>query len=175
MSSEQAIVTSGSPTSLPASPTVPDSDNPNTSSARPAVEETVDPPTYLTAVSSSGPNFGFPPGYFIIRSVATGRLLDVAHNELSDGAEVISWPEMESSLVEGEFATSQSRYSSGYSWALLGFRKPEADNQVFFIDTTGALCSRQSGHAIDVEGDLHYTVAIKSSPADFYLQTGNLC
>jgi len=24
--------------------------------------------------------------------------------------------------------------------------------QVFFIDTSGALCSRASGHAIDVEG-----------------------
>jgi len=94
-----------------------------------------DPPTYLSAVSSSaGQNYGFPPGYFIIRSVATGRLLDIEHNDVDDGTEVISWPEMESSLVEG-------------------FRKPEADNQVFFIDTTGALCSRQSDHAIDVEGN----------------------
>jgi len=30
---------------------------------------------------------------------------------------------------------------------------PEANNQVFFIDTSGALCSRSSGHAIDVEDD----------------------
>lgn len=33
-----------------------------------------------------------------------------------------------------------------------GFRDPNANNQVFFIDTSGALCSRSSGHAIDVEG-----------------------
>ncbi len=30
-------------------------------------------------------------------------------------------------------------------------RKPESNNQVFFIDASGALCSRSSGHAIDVE------------------------
>ena len=53
----------------------------------------------------------------------------------------------------------------------LGLRMPEANNQVgcttlfrtatvkshflkvFFIDTSGALCSRSSGHAIDVEGE----------------------
>jgi len=34
-----------------------------------------------------------------------------------------------------------------------GLRLPEANNQVFFIDTSGALCSRSSGHAIDIEGD----------------------
>jgi hypothetical protein len=34
-----------------------------------------------------------------------------------------------------------------------GFRKAEADNQVFFIDnSTGVLCSKLAGHAIDVEG-----------------------
>jgi len=31
-------------------------------------------------------------------------------------------------------------------------RIPESNNQVFFIDTSGALCSRSSGHAVDVEG-----------------------
>lgn len=31
-------------------------------------------------------------------------------------------------------------------------RDPQANNQVFFIDTSGALCSRASGHAIDIEG-----------------------
>lgn len=82
--------------------------------------------------SSRSSTFGFPGGYFVIRSKATGRLLDIEHDDFHDGANVILWPEMETSLVEG-------------------FRKPEADNQVFFIDTSGALCSRSSGHAIDVE------------------------
>ena len=31
-------------------------------------------------------------------------------------------------------------------------RSPESNNQVFFVDTSGALCSRSSGHAVDVEG-----------------------
>ncbi|KAF8560152.1 WD40 repeat-like protein [Imleria badia] len=78
---------------------------------------------------------GFPPGYFVIRSVATGRLWDVSSDEVEDGTPVILWSEKEQSLVEG-------------------LRSPEANNQVFFIDTSGALCSRASGHAIDVEGDL---------------------
>jgi len=78
--------------------------------------------------------FGFPSGYFIIRSVATHRLLDVEGDEIEDGTEIALWPEKESSLVEG-------------------LRLPEANNQVFFIDTSGALCSRSSGHAIDVEDD----------------------
>ncbi|KAJ4485716.1 hypothetical protein J3R30DRAFT_3668113 [Lentinula aciculospora] len=75
---------------------------------------------------------GFPPGYFIIRSLATGRLLDVAGDYTEDGNDVILWPEKETSLVESR-------------------RDPQANNQVFFIDTSGALCSRASGHAIDIE------------------------
>ncbi|KDR85585.1 hypothetical protein GALMADRAFT_234533 [Galerina marginata CBS 339.88] len=75
---------------------------------------------------------GFPPGYFIIRSVASNRLLDVTLDDIEDGTEVALWPEKEKSLVES-------------------FRDPETNNQVFFIDTSGALCSRSAGHAIDVE------------------------
>ncbi|KAH0838130.1 hypothetical protein J3R83DRAFT_6380 [Lanmaoa asiatica] len=78
--------------------------------------------------------FGFPPGYFVIRSVATGRLWDVSSDEVEDGTSVILWPEKEQSLVES-------------------LRSPEANNEVFFIDTSGVLCSRASGHAIDVQGD----------------------
>jgi hypothetical protein len=43
---------------------------------------------------------GFPPGYFIIRSVATNRLLDVTQDDIEDGTEIILWPEKEMSLVE---------------------------------------------------------------------------
>ncbi|KAK7063725.1 hypothetical protein R3P38DRAFT_2819980 [Favolaschia claudopus] len=77
---------------------------------------------------------GFPPGYFVIRSVASNRLLDVSMDEAEDGTEILLWPEKDSSIVETR-------------------RSPEANNQVFFIDTSGALCSRASGHALDVEDD----------------------
>lgn len=77
---------------------------------------------------------GFPSGYFVIRSVACARLLDVTMDEIEDGTEIALWPEKEKSLVES-------------------FRDPETNNQVFFIDTSGALCSRSAGHAVDVEED----------------------
>ncbi|KAA1477294.1 hypothetical protein DENSPDRAFT_844509 [Dentipellis sp. KUC8613] len=77
-------------------------------------------------------NFGFPAGYFVIRSLSSGRLLDVSEDLSDDGTEIILWPEKEKSLVET-------------------FRGPESNNQVFFIDVYGALCSRASGHAIDIE------------------------
>lgn len=81
---------------------------------------------------TSSNDFGFPPGCFILRSVSTKRLLDVASDSVRDSAPIILWPEKDNSLVES-------------------FRRPEAGNQVFFIDTSGALCARASGHAIDVE------------------------
>ncbi|KIY50678.1 hypothetical protein FISHEDRAFT_39125 [Fistulina hepatica ATCC 64428] len=77
---------------------------------------------------------GFPIGYFVVRNLATGRLLDVQGDAIEDGTPVILWPEKEMYLVETR-------------------RSAEANNQVFFVDTSGALCSRASGHAIDVEGD----------------------
>ncbi|KAF7347353.1 hypothetical protein MVEN_01491000 [Mycena venus] len=78
--------------------------------------------------------YGFPPGYFVIRSVASNRLLDVHMDGVEDGTELLLWPETESSIVESR-------------------RNPESNNQVFFIDPSGALCSRSAGHAIDIEGD----------------------
>ncbi|KAJ7665090.1 hypothetical protein DFH06DRAFT_1186604 [Mycena polygramma] len=78
--------------------------------------------------------YGFPPGYFVIRSVASQRLLDVSMDDIEDGTEVLLWPEKDSSIVESR-------------------RNPDANNQVFFIDPSGALCSRSAGHAVDVEGD----------------------
>lgn len=44
--------------------------------------------------------YGFPPGYFIIRSVATERLLDVDQDQVEDGSDLVLWPEKEYSLVE---------------------------------------------------------------------------
>lgn len=48
-----------------------------------------------------GQDNGFPPGYFIIRSDATNRLLDVHDDDVRDGAHLILWPEKETSLVQG--------------------------------------------------------------------------
>jgi len=78
--------------------------------------------------------YGFPTGYFVVRNVATNRVLDVTGDNMEDGTEIILWSENDTSLVETR-------------------RRPEANNQVFFIDTSGALCSRSSGHAVDIEGD----------------------
>ncbi|KAF7302912.1 hypothetical protein MKEN_01253500 [Mycena kentingensis (nom. inval.)] len=88
----------------------------------------------MTASEPLLETYGFPPGYFVIRSVASNRLLDVTEDGFEDGTEINLWPEKETALVETR-------------------RSPEANNQVFFIDTSGALCSRSSGHAVDVEGD----------------------
>ncbi|KZT30917.1 WD40 repeat-like protein [Neolentinus lepideus HHB14362 ss-1] len=75
---------------------------------------------------------GFPPGFFVIISLATGRLLDVTASAVDDSTELILYPEQEKSLVDS-------------------LRNPVHDNQVFCIDPSGALSSRSSGHAIDVE------------------------
>lgn len=48
------------------------------------------------------PLHGFPEGYFVIRSVASDRLLDVALDDVEDGTEVLLFPEKEHSLVESK-------------------------------------------------------------------------
>ena len=95
---------------------------------------------------------GFPPGYFVIRSVATNRLLDVKGDSVEDGTEIVLWPEKEGSLVEGPFVLVCQTIFYIELIHTSGFRNPNANNQVFFIDTAGFLCSRSSGHAVDVEG-----------------------
>lgn len=62
-----------------------------------------DPPPYTPSIFSAAAetNYGFPPGYFVIRSLATGKLLDVEQDDVEDSAEIILWPEKESSLVDG--------------------------------------------------------------------------
>jgi WD repeat-containing protein 23 len=44
--------------------------------------------------------FGFPPGYFVVRNIATNRLLDIENDQVEDSTEIILWPEKEYSLVE---------------------------------------------------------------------------
>lgn len=92
---------------------------------------------------------GFPHGYFVIRSVATNRLLDVQGDCVEDGTEIVLWPEKEGSLVEGPLVPIIKPFVLIHA---PGFRDPNANNQVFFIDTAGFLCSRSSGHAVDIEG-----------------------
>ncbi|KAI0651973.1 WD40 repeat-like protein [Trametes meyenii] len=77
-------------------------------------------------------SFGFPQGYFMLRSIGTGRVLDVSQGLDEDGTDIILWPATDSSQVES-------------------MRRPDSNNQVFFIDISGALSSRSSGHAIDIE------------------------
>ena len=48
-------------------------------------------------------NTGFPSGYFIIRSVASERLLDVTMDDTEDGTEIGLWPEKEKSLVDSQY------------------------------------------------------------------------
>ena len=64
-----------------------------------------DPPPYTPPASGMNNNYGFPNGYFVIRSIATGNLLDVARDKVDDGTEIVLWPEKESSLVEGKSYT----------------------------------------------------------------------
>jgi hypothetical protein len=47
-------------------------------------------------------DYGFPPGYFVLHSVSSGRMLDVSSHSVQDGASVILWPETDNSLVEGK-------------------------------------------------------------------------
>ncbi|KAF9651384.1 hypothetical protein BDM02DRAFT_3110823 [Thelephora ganbajun] len=88
----------------------------------------------MSALHVDTESLGFPIGYFSIKSVATGRLLEVYRNETNDSSPLALWPAKEQFLVEA-------------------LRSPDADNQVFFVDSTGALCSRASGHAIDIDGE----------------------
>ncbi|KAH7107036.1 hypothetical protein BKA62DRAFT_685816 [Auriculariales sp. MPI-PUGE-AT-0066] len=76
---------------------------------------------------------GWPLGYFMLRNRGNGRVFDVATGSAADGTDVILFPLKEPSRV-------------------LSLRDPEADNQIFFIDLDGNLCSKAAGHAVDVEG-----------------------
>ncbi|KZV99025.1 hypothetical protein EXIGLDRAFT_726508 [Exidia glandulosa HHB12029] len=91
-----------------------------------------EPPSYMESEAPSGVG-GFPMGYFMIRSKTSDRVWDVETGSHDDSTEVILWPCRETSRVST-------------------MRDHTTDNQVFFIDTEGALCSKASGHAIDVEG-----------------------
>lgn len=72
-----------------------DADEPKTEMQLPATDTVVPLSVELNS-------YGFPQGYFMLRSFGTGRLLDVAQGHLEDGTEVILWPATETSQVECE-------------------------------------------------------------------------
>lgn len=82
--------------------------------------------TALFTMSAESQSLGFPQGYFVIRSVATGRLLDVSGSEVEDGTEVILWPEKEQSLVESECAGVRP-FSSVMLLCVCRFQRPERE------------------------------------------------
>src|SRR6267154_1066426 len=45
---------------------------------------------------------GFPPGFFVLHSVSSRRMLDVCSDSVQDGASIVLWPEKDNSLVEGK-------------------------------------------------------------------------
>ena len=59
---------------------------------------------------ASSNDFGFPPGCFILRSVSTKRLLDVASDSVRDSAPVILWPAKDNSLVESRSFVAQDSF-----------------------------------------------------------------
>ena len=56
--------------------------------------------TQMNALHVDTETLGFPTGYFSIRSVATGRLLEIYKNATDDGSPLALWPAKEQSLVE---------------------------------------------------------------------------
>jgi DDB1- and CUL4-associated factor 11 len=59
-----------------------------------------EPKTPTGPLPSHMESTGFPPGYFVIRSVATGKLLDVRGGQTADGTEIILFPGTDNSLVD---------------------------------------------------------------------------
>lgn len=55
----------------------------------------------LTPMDADLHTYGFPAGYFVVKNVANGRLLDVQSDLVEDGTPLILYPESETSLVEG--------------------------------------------------------------------------
>jgi len=52
--------------------------------------------------NASSNDYGFPPGCFVLRSVSSGRMLDVASDSVQDSSPIILWPEKDNSLVESK-------------------------------------------------------------------------
>ncbi|KAG8897204.1 hypothetical protein FRC01_011441 [Tulasnella sp. 417] len=125
------------------------------------------PPSYSPRSSYAGPSgsggvyinaeTGFPGG-----NVGANKVLDVARGEHDDGTDVILWDEKESSLVEGKrlerlFKAISTALAEQIFYFVEVMRDPEADNQLFFMDYNGHLCSKVVGLPIDID-DGHLVV-----------------
>ena len=73
------------------------------------------PPPYETP-SAAFSSTSFPQGYFLIKSRATGRVLDVEHGALADSTEIILWPEHDQYHVESEHWRNDHHASVSYLW-----------------------------------------------------------
>lgn len=62
-------------------------------------------PTQIPPLNAELTDYGFPQGYFMLRSAGTGRVLDVFQGLKEDGTPIILWPATETSLVECEQRT----------------------------------------------------------------------
>ena len=71
---------------------------------------------------------GFPPGYFVVRSVASGRLLDVTMDDIENGTGIGLWPEKEKSLVKVS-SVSPLVVNHLVVEPETGFRDPGVNNQ----------------------------------------------
>ena len=60
----------------------------------------------LTSMEADLNTYGFPSGYFVLKNVATDRVLDVQGDAVEDGTNVILYQETETSLVEGELKSA---------------------------------------------------------------------
>lgn len=64
--------------------------------------------SHTMTMTAGDEDYGFPAGYFVVRSTASDRLLDVSGESVKNGTDIILYPEKEKSLVEGAFCSSIS-------------------------------------------------------------------
>ena len=62
-------------------------------------------------------DYGFPGGDFVLRSVSSGRMLDVSSDSVQDGTPIILWPEKDNSLVEGKLLIVYYAFHAGLTSA----------------------------------------------------------
>lgn len=81
---------------------------------------------------TGGGTFGFPTAYFVIKSVASNWVLDVAGDGIEDGTEIILWPEKDFSLLECKLCGRRKPPCTSLKQALgsSAMRNADANNQV---------------------------------------------
>ena len=59
-------------------------------------------PSVISPLESELNSYGFPRGYFMLRSAGSQRVLDLTQGLKEDGTPIILWPVTETSLVDCE-------------------------------------------------------------------------